>query len=336
MKKYILVIALIALVLCVITPVQAWKTGSNENGFFGVNGHGAGSSADMVANPNISLPADFEFWSYIYEDQYPIYFTCHNNKTSPYISENWCINTVQGSGYSSHVCTNVNPPDCHVGDILDITTSSEPQGSHHMPWWDIISGIVVPVASFSCTPTSQYPNQNVVCTDTSTNTPTSWSWLEGINGQPQSGWKTATSQNYTFSESYPALYSVYHSATNSAGTSWYNLTDYISITNNATPNTCNSPVASGYIRSMFQCVDSQTNGAISGCALSLKDQEGNAWSNTSSAIGGTHCIDTLPLHHVSGYGSASGYSSTYRTDLIASDTVLYELIMIPGYVPNAT
>jgi len=155
---------------------------------------------------------------------------------------------------------------------------------------------VAPVASFSCTPTSQYLNESVVCTDTSTNSPTSWSWLEGINGQPQSGWKTATSRNYTFSESYPALYSVYHSATNTAGTSWYNLTDYISI---------------GYVRSTFVTIDGVSYATIHGTNIMLYDVENGSWSNSTSDADGIFYIDILPYHTINAYATFTIFANHY-------------------------
>ena len=87
---------------------------------------------------------------------------------------------------------------------------------------------------------------------------------------------------------------------------------------------------------MAQCVDTQTSAAIHGCNLQLNDIEGVAWSNVTERFDGTWCIDTLPLHHINAYGQATGYSSASRFNLPVSSSVMYELFMIPGYVPNAS
>jgi PKD repeat protein len=197
------------------------------------------------------------------------------------------------------------------------------------------TAVVAPVTSFSCVPTTQNPDADIVCTDTSTNSPTSWLWSIDMVGAGINGWQTHTGQNFTWQTHYPGLYSVNLWANNSAGSDWENKTNYVYIGTNVSPNNCNLPVATGYVRSMAQCVDSQTSGSIHGCAISMKDQEANAWSNNSATVSGTWCIDTYPLHHISAYGSATGYSSVYRTDLLASDSIMYELLMVPGYVPPA-
>jgi PKD repeat protein len=197
------------------------------------------------------------------------------------------------------------------------------------------TSVTAPVSSFTCTPTVQNPDSDIVCTDTSINIPTSWLWSIDMEGAGIDGWQTHTGQNFTWQTHYPGLYSVNLWANNSAGSDWENKTNYVYIGTNVSPNNCNLPVASGYVRSMAQCVDSQTSGSIHGCAISMKDQEANAWSNNSATVSGTWCIDTYPLHHISAYGSATGYSSVSRTDLLASDSIMYELLMVPGYVPPA-
>lgn len=199
------------------------------------------------------------------------------------------------------------------------------------------SAVVSPVASFTCTPTSQYPDADVVCTDTSTNTPTDWYWSIDAEAMGIDGWQTSTSQNFTWQSAFPGLYSVNLRVNNSAGNDWENKSNYVSISENATPNNCNIPVVPGLIRSWAQCVDSQTSGAIAGCDLSLYDLEGGAWSNVTDRFDGTWCIDTYPGHHFHAYGSADGYTPdpTYRLNLPVSSSVVYELLMHPGYVPAA-
>lgn len=199
------------------------------------------------------------------------------------------------------------------------------------------SAVNTPVASFSCVPTSQFPNTDVVCTDTSTNTPTDWLWSIDAEAMGIKGWQTSTSQNFTWQSAYSGLYTINLRANNSAGSDWENKTNYVSISANATPNNCNLPKAAGYSRTVFECLDSQTSSAVSGCDIQLRDNEAGAWSNATNRQDGLWCIDTLPSHTINGYGQATGYTSTSTLNLHALDLSegMYYLLMIPGYVPAA-
>lgn len=195
------------------------------------------------------------------------------------------------------------------------------------------SPIVAPVASFTCSPLSQYPDTDVVCTDTSTNTPTNWLWTLDYDALGIKAWQSSTSRNLSWQSAYSGMFSVNLYANNSAGGSWYNRSEYVEISQNASPITPETPIPAGHIRTAAQCVDSQTSGAIRSCQISLYDKEGSVWSNGSWY--GTYYIDTLPAHHIDAYGVATGYTSTSRLDLPASGTIMYELLMVPGYVPPA-
>lgn len=199
--------------------------------------------------------------------------------------------------------------------------------------WYTGASVVAPEASFTCSPVSQYPDEDVVCTDTSSNTPTNWLWTLDYDALGILGWQTSTSRNFTWQSHYPGLFSVNLWANNSAGGSWYNRSEYVEISQNASPMTPETPIPAGYIRSAAQCVDSQTSGTIRTCQISLLDKEGGVWSNGSWY--GTYYIDTLPAHHIDAYGVATGYTSTSRLNLPASGTIMYELLMVPGYVPPA-
>jgi PKD repeat protein len=331
-KKLILTIALVALVSCMIAPVNGWATANTY-----VFDDGIHQNIPALSEPNISLSQEQLIVGKYLETAY---YACHvEDVTSSFQLSDYCTRTFGGDGDQTQEweCA-TRPPNCGVGDTARVVFAAGAHDWTYHPYGTIYIneiGVVAPVSSFSCTPTSQYPDTSVVCTDTSTNTPTDWYWTIDMEGAGIEGWQTHTGQNFTWDSHYPGLYSVNLRANNSAGSDWENKTNYVSISSNATPNFCNQPVVPGYIRSMAQCVDSQTSGAIHGCAISLLDKEGGAWSNTSNAQGGTHCIDTLPGHHIDAYGSATGYTSTYRTDLPVSDTLMYELIMVPGYVPPA-
>jgi PKD repeat protein len=187
-----------------------------------------------------------------------------------------------------------------------------------------------PVASFTCVPTSQYPDADIVCTDTSTNTPTSWLWSIDMEGAGIKGWQTHTGQNFTWQSHYAGLYSVNLRANNSAGSSWYNRTNYVSISTNATPNNCGLPIATGYIRTYAQTNDGMTSGGIYNSNIQLHDMEGGAWSNVTNS-GGFWCIDTLPGHSLNMYAQSSGYTSTSQLGAPANGGRYY-LVLWPDYI----
>ena len=82
----------------------------------------------------------------------------------------------------------------------------------------------IPVANFSGTPTSGIAPLTVAFTDSSTNSPTSWSWTFGDGG-------TSTAQNPSHTYGNAGTYTVTLTATNSAGSSSpYSQTNYISVT----------------------------------------------------------------------------------------------------------
>lgn len=196
------------------------------------------------------------------------------------------------------------------------------------------SGVVPPTADFTCTPTSQFPSSDVVCTDISTGTPTDWFWSIDAEVLGIHGWQTSTSRNFTWQSAYPGLYSVNLRANNSAGSDWENKTDYVSISANATPNNCDIPPLSGYQRTEFQCTDADHDAAISGCNIQIRDLEGGSWSNATDIADGYWCIDTLPAHHVSGYADATGYTSGSLLNMDTWPTITrYSIKLIPGYIP---
>ena len=191
--------------------------------------------------------------------------------------------------------------------------------------------VVAPVASFSCTPTSQYPDTSVVCTDTSTNSPTSWLWTIDAEAMGIDAWKTHTGQNFTWESHYPGLYSVNLQATNTAGSDWENKTNYVSISVNATPNNCEIEPIPGYIRTYAQTNDGMTSGGIYNSNIQMHDMEGGAWSNVTNS-GGWWCIDTLPGHSLNIYAQATGYTSAETLGASANGGRHY-LVMWPDYIP---
>lgn len=197
------------------------------------------------------------------------------------------------------------------------------------------TNVTSPAASFTCSPTSQFPDTNVVCTDTSTGGELDWLWTIDAEAMGIDGWQTATSQNFTWQSAYPGLYSVNLRVNNSVGFDWENKSSYVSISENATPNNCNIPPLAGYSRTSFQCTDSMSSAAIIGCDIQLHDLEGGSWSNVTGSADGKWCIDTLPSHHINGYGQSTGYTDGTRLNVQEWNGQTYTILMIPGYVPPA-
>lgn len=91
--------------------------------------------------------------------------------------------------------------------------------------------VVTPVAQFTCTPTTQNIDTDVVCTEYSSNTPTDWYWTLDAETWGADAWQTSTSQNFTWQSHYPGFFSVNLRANNSAGSNWLNRTNYVQISN---------------------------------------------------------------------------------------------------------
>ena len=180
-------------------------------------------------------------------------------------------------------------------------------------WWSTSyahdEGVIAPVSSFSCTPRTQAINTPVVCTDASTNTPTSWYWTLDAEAMGIKAWSTSTSRNFTWQSAYTGFYSVNLRANNSAGSDWENKSSYVRIDSNVTQN-CVGSIASGYIRT-FAYIWDRSGNMIHGADISLKDVETGAWSNYTSDADGIGCIDTLPSHTINIYGSYSIFANQY-------------------------
>jgi PKD repeat protein len=335
-QKLILIIALVALVSCmIVSPVSA------ISGWYTASCHASGGEAlDVTFDHPLSCDP--------YSDCYNL--TPQINETVYYTSEwlqnpvgSWqaYINLFTPTYYTDHS----EPSGSFKFTGYDINNRGTPAGSIGLwpEWGDTyfcpLSDFYVqtteyvnpiPVASFACTPTLQNPDANIVCTDTSTNTPTSWLWSIDMEGAGIMGWQTHTGQNFTWQSHYPGLYSVNLRVNNTGGSDWENKTNYVSISLNATPNNCNLPVANGYIRTYAQTNDGMTSGGIYGSQIQMRDMEGGAWSNTTSSEG-YWCIDTLPGHTLNLYAQATGYTSTTQLGVSANGGRYY-LVLWPDYI----
>lgn len=229
-------------------------------------------------------------------------------------------------------------PAVHTSDFTGISSDwavgSADSGTHIASGtYNVYTGSAVstPVASFSCTPTSQYPDTDVVCTDSSTNTPTDWYWTIDAESWGYDNWQTSTSQNFSWQSSYPGIFSVNLRANNSAGSDWENKSSYVFISENATPNNCDIAPQTGYTRTYAQTNDGMTSGGIFNSDIQMKDVEGSAWSNVTNS-GGWWCIDTLPGHSLNLYAQATGYTDVESIGVSANGGRHY-LVMWPDYIP---
>jgi PKD repeat protein len=105
------------------------------------------------------------------------------------------------------------------------------------------AGPAAPVANFSGAPTSGAPPLTVNFTDSSTNTPTSWSWTFGDGG-------TSTAQNPSHQYTSENTYTVSLTATNAYGSDDETKTNYITVSSGGLPSPwqnqdVGSPAAAG-------------------------------------------------------------------------------------------
>lgn len=110
-------------------------------------------------------------------------------------------------------------------DVSLTATNSAGSNTQNRTSYINVTGIQIPVASFTGNPTSVMQGQTVSFTDQSTNTPTSWSW-SFPGGTPA----TSTQQNPVVTYSNVGTYDVSLMATNSAGSDTYIATAYIDVT----------------------------------------------------------------------------------------------------------
>lgn len=332
-KGLFFVIVFIALIACIAIPVDAYSTYETSWQAGRLLHITNGTQIPQLSCDNVCL-----------DSTDPTQTGCY--LTNP---AHWAVVSGSSTGYNIHpwhVERNILVD--HEGNATPLTVSESdygkyffqesvcsPSGSNQAGVYYLVGDhndlIVAPVASFTCTPTSQYPGEGVVCTDTSTNTPTEWLWTIDAESWGYDGWQTHTGQDFTWYSLYPGIFSVNLRANNSAGYDWENKTNYVSISVNATPNNCDIQPASGYIRTYTQTNDGMTSGGISGSDIQMHDMEGGAWSNITGSQG-WWCIDTLPGHHLNLYAQASGYSDVESLGVSANGGRHY-LVMWPDYIP---
>jgi len=243
-----------------------------------------------------------------------------------------CFDNLQADGTGKIINSKLGytgNQSAYAPNVVVMSNAAFPVAGH----WEIYGGYPEVTTSFTCVPTSQFPNTDVVCTDTSTGSPDAWLWTIDAEAYDLHGWQTDTGQDFTWQAAYPGWYTVNLWVQNDGGGDWENKTNYVFISVNATPNNCALPIATGYSRTFFRCADTNTDASISGCDIQLQDIEGSSWSNVTDREDGIWCIDTLPLHNINAYGQATGYTDGSRIGVQEWNMMRYIIPMIPGYIP---
>jgi PKD repeat protein len=307
-QKVILVIALLALVLMMIAPVMAddWELPPVFMGYLSMGDSFPFQTADSICVAYGNTTPWEEYRVYTGNVQSVIGSGAfYYNTTDPYvIIPNYLVNgdyVFQGG-----VCSETN--------------------NIHVARYYILANVSVPVAGFACVPTSQYLNTDVVCTDTSTNTPTSWFWTIDYPALGITGWQTHTGQNFSWQSAYAGVFSVNLRATNSGGSDWENKTNYVEIS--STPYVTVTPTPSptipaGYIRTEIITMDIYNN-VITGTNINILDNEAAVWKNSTNDADGLSYIDTLPYHTLNVYGSYTQVANEYQDNTLIGISTGYD------------
>jgi PKD repeat protein len=178
-----------------------------------------------------------------------------------------------------------------------------------------------PVADFVTNATNGYPAFNILFTDDSTHTPTSWYWEFGDGN-------TSTDQNpvHTYDDvigNNHVHYSVNHSATNDGGVDWENKTDLIT----AWPLNCNftTNVTSGNAPLWVGFTDVTLNGTATAWNWSFGD--------------GNYSNDQNPVHEYTSVGSydvSLNSSNSYSYDIYTVINKITVSAMTTDFTANTT
>lgn len=170
--------------------------------------------------------------------------------------------------------------------------------------------IISPTASFDCTPTSAIIGGSIACMDTSTGAPTNWTYYWG------DGNVTDGTQNPSYTYPFTGTFSINQTVNNSAGFSWYNRSNYITITN-VSGFTQQDLWQTGHYTKTLHITDSSTNAPIP--VVVVTDSNGQSYTTTNGTAYFTEDAGAVVF-----YFAATGYvskSMSYIIDGDSTDTV---------------
>jgi len=171
-------------------------------------------------------------------------------------------------------------------------TATNAGGSNTLPrsgYISVGSGVAVPVANFAGTPTAGTAPLLVTFTDSSTNTPTSWSWTFGDG-------TTSTVQSPSNTYSSVGTYTVSLTATNSAGSNTKTQTNYITVSAFGAPTVTSITPATGSNNGTVSIIDLAGTGFITGTTIKLtKSGQTDIAASTYTFVSSTKMTCTFDL-----------------------------------------
>jgi len=169
----------------------------------------------------------------------------------------------------------------------------------------------LPEAGFTCTPVIQTLGSSIACTDTSTFDPTGWTWYWNDGGN------TSATQNPTYTYANNGTHSVNLSVSNPEGSTWYNRSNYITITDIPTGFTQQDIWQTGQYVQTFHVTDASTGAAIP--VVTITDSSGQTYTTTNGTGYLTEGAGAIVVYFAStGY---TGIARSYIVDEDASHTV---------------
>ena len=167
----------------------------------------------------------------------------------------------------------------------------------------------VSTASFTCTPTTAMLGESIACTDTSSDTPTNWTYYWG------DGNVTDGTQNPSYTYPFTGTFSINQTVNNTAGESWYNRSNYITVSN-ATGFTQQDLWQTGHYTITLNVKDS-SNAPIP--VVTVTDSNGQSYTTTNGTAFFTEDAGATVF-----YFASTGYVSkamSYIVDEDATHTV---------------
>ncbi len=237
-----------------------------------------------------------------------------DKSTNTPVSWMWNYTNVSGDNTPTTFSTLQNPEYVFsTGGNYSVTllaTNSLGSTMSASSWVNISStATVAPVASFTCTPTTAMLGESIACTDTSSDTPTNWTYYWG------DGNVTDGTQNPSYTYPFTGTFSINQTVNNTAGSSWFNRSNYITITN-VSGFTQQDLWQTGHYTVTLKVTDS-SNAPIP--VVTVTDNFGQSYTTTNGTAYFTEDAGAVVF-----YFAATGYvskSMSYIIDGDSTDTV---------------